>query len=178
MQHRDPILFFYLSRITILFQHATLACRFSWGIFPHLFLWHPLIINETEVSKEMLEWWWYRAKGRQGSLVLLRDLKSEGPVAPLCFPGGGSLMPLQRCKVWQFSVFPFFSESHTGNLEPDLAVGWGWGYITSFLQNLCSICDLDALFCTMRALVRQKMINEQLYLSLFHNYRENRGKGK
>lgn len=71
MQHHDPILFFYLSHITILFHmqlFRPVFLLFSWGVFPHLFLWHPLIINETEVPKETLRWWWYRAKGGQGSL--------------------------------------------------------------------------------------------------------------
>lgn len=44
------------------------SCWLSWGVFPHLFMWHTLIINETEVSKEALEWWWCRAKDRPGSL--------------------------------------------------------------------------------------------------------------
>lgn len=38
----------------------------SGGVFPHLFMWRPLIMNETEVSEESEERWWYRAKGRRG----------------------------------------------------------------------------------------------------------------
>lgn len=57
MQHHDLIrFFFYLSHITILFQHATLQACFqarSLGVLPFTFSYvAPLIMNEAEVSEE------------------------------------------------------------------------------------------------------------------------------
>lgn len=101
------------------------SCWLSWGVFPHLFMWHPLIINETEVSKEALEWWWCGAKDRPGReawgfVVRLDDaLERKGPAVLLCFSGSGSLMPL----------FLFCRDVKSTSTEQRCSAARGWIFI-------------------------------------------------
>lgn len=99
----------------------------SGGVFPHLFMWRPLIMNETEVSEESEERWWYRAKGRRGG---------DGDCAP---PWRGNReevlqCSISNCSMWwthnnsfeslslmQLCSFCVDSKWHRFNLEPRLA---------------------------------------------------------
>lgn len=75
--------------------------------------------------------------------------------------------------------FHFFcAVNDTFNLEPNLAVGRGVCLITSFCSSAAAFGTLMHSSIKKWLLFRQKMINEWLYLGLFGNYRENRGRGK
>lgn len=113
----------------------------SWGVSPRLFLWSPLIINETEVSKETLQRWWSGPRAASEaweSVVLLlgEDLESKGPAALMCFSGSGSLKPLfsllQRCSERQHwaALLSYPTLSLWCNQVP----GWGYNMATECAQ--------------------------------------------
>lgn len=141
-----------------------------------------------------------------GFVVLLDDaLERKGPAVLLCFSGSGSLMPLFLfCRDVKITSAARLHEAES--LFAIKGRGWGEYHITTECIHFLSLCgkvtpltlnltllclissfyaDLrqhsdftDALFCKIWLLVREKMINERLYLRLFGNYRENRGRGK